>query len=202
MWALRLGLLSVTFAGLTLFLVGYIIARWRDREAHVLALSKTDPLTAVLNRRAFMEILEVEFSKARRYTTPMSFVMVDLDHFKSVNDRYGHLAGDQVLRSAAGAIKASLRASDVVARYGGEEFALLLPNTDRRGAEEVAERCRRLMRDTPVIAGQSTIVTTASMGLATFPAEGIERIEDLIARADAALYRAKENGRDRVQVAS
>ncbi len=198
----RLGLLSVLFSMLTLGLVVNLVSHWRDRERRLEALAKTDPLTDLYNRRFFMELFERELEKARRYGQPISCVMVDLDHFKRINDRHGHLAGDQVLISAARAMKAGVRTTDLLARYGGEEFVIVLPLTDQKGAQELAERCRRLIQDSPVIADKATITVTASMGVATFPHANVQTVDDLLNLADEALYEAKEQGRDRIAVAS
>ena len=198
----RLGILSVLFSTLTLGLVASLVSHWRERERRIEALAKTDPLTELYNRRFFMELFERELDKARRYNQPLSCVMVDLDHFKRINDRHGHLAGDQVLLSAARAMKAGVRTTDLLARYGGEEFVIVLPLTDAAGAQELAERCRRLVHDSPVMHDKATISVTASMGVATFPHEGVQTVDDLLSLADEALYRAKEAGRDRIAVAS
>ncbi len=198
----RLGLLSVLFSTLTLGLVVNLVSHWRDRERRLEALAKTDPLTGLYNRRFFMELFERELEKARRYGQSLSCVMVDLDHFKRINDRHGHLTGDQVLISAARAMKAGVRTTDLLARYGGEEFVIVLPLTDQTGAQELAERCRRLIQDSPVIADKATISVTASMGVATFPHPGVQTVDELLNLADEALYKAKEAGRDRIAVAS
>ncbi len=198
----RLGLLSVLFSTLTLGLVVNLVSHWRDRERRLEELAKTDPLTCLYNRRFFMELFERELEKARRYNQPLSCVMVDLDHFKQINDRHGHLAGDQVLVSAARAMKAGVRTTDLLARYGGEEFVIVLPLTDAAGAQELAERCRRLILDSPVIHDKATIRVTASMGVATFPRDGVQTVDDLLSLADEALYRAKAAGRDRIAFAS
>ncbi len=197
-WAVRMGLTSLAFSTLTLGMSSYIITRWRDRERRYELLSKTDALTGIVNRRHFLELFEYEFARAVRYQTKLACVIVDLDLFKRVNDTYGHAAGDRVLVAAAEAIKRSVRELDVVARYGGEEFAILLPSTGLEGAEEVAQRCRRMLEEAEVPIDGHTIRMTASLGVASFPETSATRIEDVIKRADRALYRAKEEGRNRV----
>ncbi|MCE2899955.1 MAG: GGDEF domain-containing protein [Gemmatimonadetes bacterium] len=171
-------------------------------NARLEQLAQTDPLTQLLNRRALTERITAEMERALRYDSTMALLMVDLDHFKKVNDTYGHLVGDDVLRDVAQLLATTIRASDIVARYGGEEFLVLLPETDEVGAESFAERIRvaveqhAFARDT--IFGPLGL--TASVGVAVFPAARIESVEDLFARADAALYRAKADGRNRVRL--
>ncbi len=196
-WLLRNGFITAILATLILLLCSAIITNWRNYEAELEQLSKIDGLTGVANRRHFMELFEHELRQARRYDRSLSCVMVDLDHFKRINDDHGHLAGDQVLVAAADAIRNSVRDTDVVGRYGGEEFVLLLPNTDLQGAREVAERCRRLISEVRI----NTVAVTASLGIASFPSAEINGIDDLIHNADEALYRAKKSGRDQVAVA-
>jgi diguanylate cyclase (GGDEF)-like protein len=198
----RQALLSVTFSLGTLGLVSYSIDRGRERELKLERLSRTDALTGLTNRRRFLEVCEAELGRARRYGTHLSVVIVDLDHFKNVNDTRGHLAGDRTLAAVARVLAQTLRDVDTAARYGGEEFALLLPETDAAGAEEVATRCLRRIAKTPLDAGEGpSLHITASMGVATFPDAAVARIEDLLRRADEALYRAKEGGRNQVVVA-
>jgi diguanylate cyclase (GGDEF)-like protein len=198
----RQALLSISFSTGTLLLVSYIIDRWREREQRLEQLSRTDALTGLTNRRRFLELCEQEMGRARRYGTGFAVVLVDLDHFKAVNDTRGHLAGDRTLAVVAQVLQKSLRDLDTAARYGGEEFALLLPGTDSAGAAEVASRCLRRIAKQPIDAGEGpSLHVTASMGVAAHPDAAVGRIEDLLRRADGALYRAKEEGRNRVIVA-
>lgn len=156
-------------------------------------LAVTDGLTGLYNRRHLMTVLDrLGAEPAGR---PVSLLVVDLDHFKLVNDTYGHLAGDAVLAAAATRITATARATDVVARYGGEEFVLLLADTDGPEAARLAERIRHALRDTPIAAGDALIAVTASIGVATSPGGAMPQ---LLEAADRALYRAKAQGRDRV----
>jgi diguanylate cyclase (GGDEF)-like protein len=163
--------------------------------AELEALSRTDALTGLGNRRAFDEALLHEVPRAQRYRVPLSLVMLDLDHFKKVNDEHGHSGGDEVLRHFGRLVKGVIRESDSAFRYGGEEFALLLPHTDADSACVVARRLVERVAATPVQLGQgASLRVTCSAGvagLATGP-------EDMIARADAALYEAKRSGRNRV----
>ena len=166
-------------------------------------LATRDGLTGCLNRRAFQEQLKTLFEHARRYKQPMSLIMLDIDHFKSINDTHGHARGDEVLREIARRLHASVRACDVVARYGGEEFCLMLPNTELPGAITVAEHVRLAIQDLPI----SQIRVTSSFGVSAMnllPADAIDTT--LLNQADEALYHSKHNGRNRVsefsQVAS
>lgn len=192
--------LSVSLA--MLLLIAHIVARLRDREARLLRLSTTDELTGIANRRRFLEVFSVEYQRAERYGTPLSCVVIDLDHFKQVNDRYGHFAGDEVLVAAAASCRVGLRANDLIARWGGEEFVLLLPQTDRGGAEAVAERCRLAIEAAQVTTCGAFVGVTASLGVASFPDARVTRADDLLRLADAALYQAKERGRNRVILAA
>lgn len=198
----RLGVMSVTFSYVTLVLASHIIVRWRRREAVFEKLSKTDALTGLTNRRCFVELVEAEMARATRYGHPLALVMMDIDHFKQVNDTRGHLAGDDVLVGVAGALGDAARAQDVVCRYGGEEFAVLLPETDAVGAQELARRVASKLAATAIDAeGGSPIVVTMSMGIADLPDAATRTVDDFIRRADDALYDAKNAGRDRVVVA-
>jgi diguanylate cyclase (GGDEF)-like protein/PAS domain S-box-containing protein len=159
--------------------------------------STHDPLTGLHNRHFLEESFGRELLIAKRDNHPVSVVMGDLDHFKTVNDRDGHLAGDEVLRVFGNLMKNNARASDIICRYGGEEFLLVLPGMTEEGAIERAEELRRAMAATPVKHHASQITVTASFGVATFPIHG-RTADELIAAADGALYSAKADGRNRV----
>ena len=163
-------------------------------------LAHTDPLTEVLNRRALSERLTDEMERVRRYESTVSMLLIDLDHFKRINDSHGHLVGDDVLMEVAALLQRAVRAVDVVARYGGEEFVIVLPETSPFGATTFAERIRELIDAHPFtqVRGQPLHLTT-SIGVASYPTPGIESLEDLFAAADQALYRAKAEGRNRVR---
>ena len=174
----------------------------REKNAQLEALSVTDALTGLANRRRLMARLEEEVQRARRYKTPLSVVMIDIDHFKQVNDTHGHAMGDVVLRNIGAMLKASLRTTDLAARYGGEELTLVLPHTDVPAALQVAEGLRQKFADLEHTLDGVSLRKTASMGLAT--REGKEEspdAEELLKHADEALYRAKQGGRNRVEVA-
>lgn len=174
----------------------------RERNA-ALKSAITDGLTGMYNRRYFDGIFAEKFKSAVREKTELSVIMIDIDYFKNYNDRYGHLAGDDCLRSVAKALVASLtRATDIVARYGGEEFIAILENTGTVGALKVAERMRNAVLNLGIEHGASRVSDrlTISLGLATVADPHGVRPEDLVSRSDAALYRAKEKGRNTVEV--
>ncbi|MCU0619352.1 MAG: diguanylate cyclase [Gemmatimonadaceae bacterium] len=156
----------------------------RADNARLAALAQTDPLTGVLNRRALMERLGGELDRARRYGHAVAVLMLDLDHFKQINDTLGHLVGDGVLRELGELLRGAVRTADFVARYGGEEFVLVLPETSAEGAVAFADRLREKVAH--------------SIGVALFPAPRIATVEELLSAADTALYRAKADGRNRV----
>ncbi|MFT7776376.1 DUF484 family protein [Roseateles sp.] len=161
----------------------------------------TDGLTGVHNRRYFDHRSLIEFSQAVRHRYPLACLFMDIDHFKSINDRHGHPAGDEVLRQVGGLIQRSLRTGDLAARYGGEEFVVLLPRTDLAGACEVAERIRLLVQEAPFITPEGgTIGATLSVGLAMLP-PGAVSFADLLSAADRAVYDAKRAGRNRTVAA-
>jgi len=176
------------------------------RALHVPALrveARTDPKTGLANAGAFREALEDECHRAVRFRRPVAILMADLDWLRDVNNTYGHLAGDDVLKGVADVIRSSVRQYDVAARFGGEEFAMMLPEADLAVAVEVAERiCGKVRSTTFEVATSSTpIGVTVSIGVAAFPEDGREP-DELIHRADMALYHAKLSGRDRVCAAA
>lgn len=162
-------------------------------------LTFTDGLTGIRNRRYLNRALEREFAHAKREKLPLSLLLIDIDHFKHFNDKYGHLVGDDCLRVVASTIETSaLRENDIVARYGGEEFCVVLPNTDQAGAEQVAEAIRQRVNDLDFNANGQRVTVTVSVGLTTCIPERDHEIEQFIAAADAALYDSKRTGRNRV----
>lgn len=158
--------------------------------------SITDGLTGLHNYRYFYHRAVMELERAGRYGETLSLIMLDIDHFKQVNDRYGHLAGDTVLNGVAGVIRSEVRGCDIPARYGGEEFAILMPKTGPAEAKHVAERVRLAVRESIFEENGQRIQVRISGGIATFPDHAGE-ISELVKAADAALYKAKESGRDR-----
>jgi diguanylate cyclase (GGDEF)-like protein len=158
-----------------------------------------DALTGCQNRRGFDEILAIEFARSRRYGRTLSLVLIDIDHFKQINDEFGHDAGDQVLRRLGRLLLGSFRTTDTACRQGGEEFALIFPETPKVESARLAERLRSTIEAMPVEAGLPTSFT-ASFGVAAYP-DDARTIEELVRVADRALYRAKAEGRNRVAVA-
>ena len=156
-----------------------------------------DPLTRIFNRKHFNQEIESEVSRARRYGRPLSMLLMDLDHFKRVNDTHGHPAGDYVLKKTAEAVRETLRAQDIFARYGGEEFALLLPETTNDNGFTLAEKLRQKLASTVYEFGGKKIPVTMSIGLATLKASHVG-FDDLVAEADKNLYAAKNGGRNKV----
>ncbi len=166
-------------------------------------LAIRDELTGLYNYRYLQSRLDEEFKRAERYREPLSCAMIDIDHFKTFNDRFGHDVGDMVLRTIAERLLAAVREVDVVARYGGEEFLLVLPSTHLAGALTVADRVWRTVGEQPVTLGdERTERITVSVGVALYPSRGVASRDALLKAADRALYRAKEDGRDRICVFS
>ncbi|HLK37655.1 MAG TPA: GGDEF domain-containing protein [Polyangiaceae bacterium] len=159
-------------------------------------LMTVDGLTQAYNRRYFDEALEREFNRSKRYQRALSLIMMDIDHFKQVNDTHGHLAGDGLLRQIAGAVKPRLRAQDIFGRTGGEEFGVLLPEIGLDGATTTAEKVRGIVEATPVRFDQQLLRCTVSLGVATLQDDATP--QELYKRADDRLYEAKEKGRNRV----
>jgi diguanylate cyclase (GGDEF)-like protein len=175
------------------------ISERKKLEAELFHQANTDSLTGLSNRRHFMFQAEQEWRRARRFGRDMSVIMMDLDHFKTINDTFGHAVGDVVLERLTRAGQESLRESDSMGRLGGEEFAILLPETDLVAAKEVAERLLAHIAETPIETSYKTLNCTTSLGVAHMQKDD-ESIDDLLHRADLALYHAKRDGRNRVAV--
>jgi two-component system, cell cycle response regulator len=158
----------------------------------------SDPLTGLNNRRYLMDRLTQEMQRSDRHGEPLAFAMVDLDGFKPINDQFGHVLGDKVLRAVGNTVARCVRVSDVAARYGGDEFAIILPQTPPEGAMKVCERILRSISELQLQDEHGTpCKVTASLGLAYYPAEDVETPEDLVHSADGALYGAKRSGKNR-----
>lgn len=173
---------------------GNIEAAYHDE---IYRLTTMDGLTQIYNRRYFDEQLDREVSRSRRYERTLSLVMLDLDHFKEVNDTFGHLAGDSVLKQLASTVRTRIRREDVFARYGGEEFALLLPEISLGGARQLAEKVRKLVERQRFEFDKQVIPVTLSLGVATLAPHHREATE-LVRAADERLFEAKTEGRNRV----
>ena len=160
-------------------------------------LATVDSLTELHTRRYFLQRLEEELNRSKKRKMIFSFLMIDVDFFKSFNDRYGHLTGDQILREVARIIQENIREIDIAGRYGGEELSVLLPDTPQEGAVLVAERIRTATEKTLIKAYDATVSLTISIGVATFPEDG-DNVQDIIDKADQCLLKAKQQGRNRV----
>jgi diguanylate cyclase (GGDEF)-like protein len=169
-----------------------------DRE-RLETLASTDALTGCDNRRALLEALEHEVDRARRYNLVLTLLMIDIDHFKNVNDTHGHVMGDTVLRQLGEMLRRDARSVDTVARYGGEEFMILLPETAVHGAMIFADRMRQRIASFAFGEPDRPMKITVSVGVACFPDRTVDSPESFIALADAALYRAKADGRNVVR---
>jgi two-component system, cell cycle response regulator len=178
-----------------------LVERNRQLESmlhHVESLAITDPLTGIFNRRRFADVLRREVAVTRRYKNCLSLLMIDLDHFKAVNDRFGHDAGDEVLRAVASALTSGLREVDLAARYGGEEFAIVMPQTSKANAAIVANRIAAQIAFLEHSFQGETVMLTASMGIADIADLKVVDAENLVKAADVALYEAKRAGRNRI----
>lgn len=189
------GSFNVLVVGLFFGFVMLVNDRLREELAQ---LANTDALTGILNRRAFMDEGSRVLARERRGHRPSALLMLDLDRFKLVNDTYGHIRGDRVLKEFAARVRDRLRAGDVLGRYGGEEFVVLLPGADGANARMLAEQLRARVAEAPFDLGERTIDLTVSLGVAIDAGEG--GVHELIEAADWALYRAKDLGRNRVGV--
>ncbi len=169
----------------------------RRANAQLKQMAIRDGLTDTYNRRFFQERLEEEFARSQRYHRPLSLLMLDIDYFKQVNDRAGHLAGDKALRHVANTLAHSLRRVDLIARYGGDEFAIILPETAHDDAHLLAERLREKVKGRTTLYKGTELEFTVSVGVASL-GPGVHATSDLIHQADQALYKAKSSGRDRV----
>jgi two-component system cell cycle response regulator len=174
----------------------------RRANKHFKELAITDPLTNLYNRRFVTDILDKEFQRAERMCELLSLVIFDVDHFKKINDTYGHQNGDAVLVAIAEAAQRVLRTYDVVARYGGEEFVLVLPGTSLSGGVAVAERLRTAVQSIIFVPPMAGLSVTVSSGVATYPSTQVDSVSKLIHQADEALYRAKQDGRNKVKAAA
>jgi len=190
--------LVMGFVGATLMTMQRILAVGRTHQIRAEYLATRDDLTRLLNRRAFRTVAERDLARALRQRHSLCLAMIDLDHFKRLNDSYGHSFGDEALRHFADAWQGQLRETDVLARYGGEEFVLLLPDSSPQEARVLLDRARLAVAETALHAGSSAVSVTFSAGI-TEARQG-DTIDLLLSRADEALYRAKDNGRDRVEV--
>ena len=173
----------------------------RRQNRQLERISIEDPLTEIYNRRYFFDLAAKEVERAKRYGNHLSVVIIDADHFKKMNDAYGHLIGDQILKNLATLCRDNIRSLDIIARYGGEEFVILMPEANQEDAFNTAERLRKLVAETSMVSGGLKVMMTISLGIASWDNRNRELDFDaLLARADQALYQSKEMGRNRVSV--
>ncbi len=179
--------------------VAFMVSRVTAVERALFQLSTSDPLTGAYNRRHFMSLMNIEEKRAERYGTQLSLLMLDIDHFKKINDTYGHQTGDVAIKTVAGACRKKLRPTDILCRYGGEEFIIVLPQTDEAGAVKAAEYIREAVAKLEIV-GQDDqkLHCTVSIGVSSYVPKAT--IEQLIECCDQALYVAKQSGRNQVQV--
>lgn len=190
-----------TYLAVVMLAFGFVLAAMESTAEQNRRLAMEDVLTGLPNRRAMMDILQHRIGASRRSGRPLTVLALDIDHFKNVNDRYGHPAGDEVLRNFAATIKQRLRAQDIAGRVGGEEFLVILPDTDPAGGVALAEALREAVATTPLRADGHTVTLTVSIGVHGVTEIGADFDDtDLIRRADSALYRAKQSGRNRVEL--
>jgi diguanylate cyclase (GGDEF)-like protein len=178
--------------------IAFLMNRVTTSERQLFRIATTDPLTGIFNRRHFMGMLAREQQRAARYGTSFSLLILDIDHFKRINDTFGHPVGDEAIKAMAGAAGKCLRPTDMIGRFGGEEFVVMLPHTDEAGAVVAAERIREQVAKVVVPAGTQDVRFTVSIGAATFARRA--SVEQLLECADKALYAAKTGGRNQVCV--
>lgn len=179
--------------------IGRDLSATKQLQQELRLMASTDPLTGLLNRRRFLEQAETEFLRSQRYQHELATVMLDIDHFKTINDTHGHFAGDQVLIAMSRAAENLLRGTDILGRWGGEEFVILMPETPLTGAAILAERLREVLARLAVDTTAGTLHFTVSAGLAARGGADAG-ITDILQRADSALYAAKQHGRNRIQI--
>lgn len=202
-WLMAYGFFAAPHLLVLFGLAFYVLQRWRIREQQVDYLSRTDSLTDLMNRRSIMQQLQHEKEQCDKNDGLLSVVMVDLDHFKSINDQWGHCVGDEVLVLTANTLKNALRQNDYVGRYGGEEFLLVLPGLEPEQAACLAERIRATLAALVITLPEGQKLTlSASLGMSFYSVERNVTVDDLVKQADFALYKAKNSGRDQLVVAA
>lgn len=178
--------------------IGFVLMVKERSDREIMQLALTDSLTQIFNRHALMQYAELAL--ARRSAQPLAFLMIDVDHFKRINDTHGHPAGDEVLRQVARLLGSRLRGQDFIGRYGGEEFCVIAPETGAPGALVLAESLREIMASAPLSTEMGTLSITVSIGISLCPQGARRPLKDILAEADQALYRAKQSGRNRVEL--
>jgi len=198
-WLDYIEVMLLIIAGLFISLLVFVIMqnnfKLKHTKAELAVLAKSDPLTGIYNRRHFAELTQIDLERTYRQGEQAYVVLIDVDYFKSVNDTYGHLIGDKVLAEFANRVKETIRPYDLLARYGGEEFIIYMPNSNHNGVKAATERLRLKICEEPFVFAKVTVKLSASFGIASIGDDGIEKA---IKHADDALYRAKEDGRNRI----
>lgn len=196
--------LIILLAGVVYYFINRLLRKVKEAQQKLMALATIDDLTQLYNRRYFFLRFQQELERAKRYRRPLSCLILDLDHFKQVNDTYGHLAGDQVLQDIARILKTQCRQSDLAGRYGGEEMIILLPETEANGALAIAERIRELIQDHETVDGKGQpIRVTVSIGVAYLAGTEVSAVDSpdrIVQYADDALLAAKKEGRNRIKL--
>lgn len=190
---------TIQIGSTTILKFSYRDALEEELQKNLYDSATRDALTKAYNKKYFSEAIKREFAHAHRQRTPLTLVMFDIDHFKLINDRHGHPAGDYVLSKLAAAVTDCIRAEDTLARYGGEEFALLLRDAPEKQGFTCAERIRRVIESTEFVTNGQRIPVTSSFGVATFTGDEFTAPEELLEAADQFLYKAKRSGRNRVE---
>lgn len=189
---------KVQLSSLTIFKFAYQDNLENVFHQELYKMAVLDAVTGIFNKRYFLDRLKEEFHHSKRGGQMLSLIMMDIDHFKKINDTHGHLVGDVVLSHLAGVVKKMVRASDVFARYGGEEFVIILRNADEKGANQLGERIRKMIEKTPLASETGPIVLTASLGVTSLSDADFSSPEAFIEAADSYLYQSKQAGRNRV----
>ncbi|HBX68232.1 MAG TPA: diguanylate cyclase response regulator [Chloroflexi bacterium] len=174
------------------------IAKRQEYEQALERMARTDFLTKAINRRHFFELANREIERAQRTNLPIALIMLDIDHFKKINDTHGHLTGDKILHNLAQLCQSKIRETDIFARYGGEEFVVLMPDTNGEFAQKTAERLRQVVFQSFMATGRANVLITISLGVACWDGNTELSLDQLIDKADQALYHAKKAGRNRV----
>lgn len=200
-WTLCLMLAGGFYVIYQTVIMSAMVRAWHSREQDIRTLSQTDALTSVANRRHILELLDEVLDSNRSMDNPVAVLMVDIDHFKRINDDHGHLVGDRALAASAAALRDCLRQGDMIGRYGGEEFLIVLPGTRVAHALDIAERCRQAIGALVIDANGILLPLTASVGLACRTRGDIQNSDHVIHLADEAMYEAKKTGRNRVVAA-
>jgi diguanylate cyclase (GGDEF)-like protein len=200
-WTLCLTLAAGFYVIYQTIIMNAMVNAWRSREESIRSLSETDALTGVANRRHILSILEQLLTRKGNSEQTLSVLMVDIDHFKRINDEYGHLIGDRALHATAHALRDCLRNDEIIGRYGGEEFLVLLPNTSSIAAQNIAERCLQAINTLVIDANGAALPLSTSIGLCTRVYSDIRNSDHIIHLADEAMYAAKRAGRNQIVAA-